>query len=191
MEHDPSRGSARDATARVLGRLEGIKAVLVDASIDDSRVLEIDAHIAAIESALAGEDATGSTLDAVQRMVPHYEVDERDDDHVAGRVTFGSFYAGSGLDSVEVGSVHGGAIALLFDEVLGWISLRGGKTRTRTAYLKVDFRSGALVGEPLQFTGWTDVVEGRKQVIRGRLMNGSTVVADIESLYVTPREWAD
>jgi hypothetical protein len=191
MSQGQARGSARDATARLLGRIEDIKASLQDAAVGADQALEIDSHIAAIERAMAADAGTPAAFQRVQRMVPDYDVDEQDDDHVSGRVMFGSFYAGSGLDSAEVKSVHGGAIALLFDEVLGWISLRGGTVRTRTAYIKVDFRSGARVNEQLQFSGWTDTVEGRKQLIRGRLTNGDVVVADVESLYVTPREWAD
>ncbi len=128
-------------------------------------------------------------MSAEQRFVPAYQVDASDEGGVRGRCTFDPFYVGTSDESIQLGSVHGGAIALLFDEVLGWLSLREGKVRTRTAYLKVSFRSIARVSVELTFAGWTHRVEGRKQFILGELRDGETVVADIEALYVTPKEW--
>jgi len=125
-----------------------------------------------------------------QRLVPGYQIDLKEDDRVEGRVVFPPFYMGNGDESHELRSVHGGAIALLFDELLGWISLRGGRVRSRTAYLHVNFRAMARVDVELTFSGRTDRVEGRKQFLVGQLKDGDTVLADVESLFVTPREWS-
>ncbi|MEU2007139.1 PaaI family thioesterase [Rhodococcus sp. NPDC019627] len=182
------------ATGRV-ARLEGLAAQLAAPATAGTDWSEIDKHLSELERLTSLGIRDGSVgnetaaTESQQRFVPAYEVDFMDEDRVRGRCTFGPFYMGNGEESKQLGSVHGGAIALLFDEVLGWISLRGGKVRTRTAYLKVNFRSMAKVSTELAFAGWTDRIEGRKQFIFGELKDGPTVVAEIDALFVTPKEW--
>ena len=62
-----------------------------------------------------------------QSLVPAFHVDRADDDSVGGRVSFSRFYLGGG------GAAHGGAIPLVFDEVLGRLANAGGRIRSRTA----------------------------------------------------------
>lgn len=189
-------GDITDITAAGrVARLEGLAAQLAASGTAGTDWTEIDQHLSDLErltSLGTHDESAGHGLvpnESEQRFVPAYEVDFMDEDRVRGRCTFGPFYMGNGEESKQLGSVHGGAIALLFDEVLGWISLRGGKVRTRTAYLKVNFRSMAKVSTELAFAGWTDRIEGRKQFIVGELKDGPTVVAEIEALFVTPKEW--
>jgi acyl-coenzyme A thioesterase PaaI-like protein len=66
-----------------------------------------------------------------------------DHESVQGTVTFGRYFLGGG------GAVHGGAIPLLFDEVLGMLASSGARAPARTAYLHTDFRSITPVGKEL------------------------------------------
>lgn len=116
-----------------------------------------------------------------QTMAPAVHVDERSRDRVRGRVTFGRFYLGGG------GAVHGGAIPLLFDEVLGRLA-NTDRPRSRTAYLHVDYRAVTPVGEELVVAGWFDREEGRKRFLRGELRHGGGLVAEAEGLFVTLRD---
>lgn len=83
------------------------------------------------------------------------------------------------------GAVHGGAIALLFDSVLGtasWV-LTGGPYQ-RTAYLHVNYRNIVPIEKELQIEAGISRVEGRKIFLDTRLCDGETVLAEGEALFV-------
>jgi acyl-coenzyme A thioesterase PaaI-like protein len=112
-----------------------------------------------------------------QAMSPPLYVDEWDDEHVSARVTFGRFYLGGN------GAVHGGAIPLLFDEVLGRLA-NTGRPRSRTAYLHVDYRAITPIERELVVSGRVDRIEGRKRFLRSELRDGDVLVAEAEGLFV-------
>ncbi len=116
-----------------------------------------------------------------QLLVPVFSVDELDDQHMAGRVRFGQHYLGSN------GAVHGGAIPLLFDDILGRLAITGGRSSSRTAYLHVDYRSITPVDEDLRIECWFDREEGRKRFLRGILRRGDQVCAEVNGLFVALR----
>jgi acyl-coenzyme A thioesterase PaaI-like protein len=116
-----------------------------------------------------------------QTMSPNFLPITGDDDSVAGTVTFGRYFLGGG------GAVHGGAIPLLFDEVLGRLSIAGGRTACRTAYLHTDYRAITPVGEELTVRGWFVSEQGRKRILRGELKHGDVLCAEAEGLFVELR----
>ena len=116
-----------------------------------------------------------------QALVPVVHLDEQDEQHAAGRVTFGRFYLGRN------GAAHGGAIPLVFDDVLGRLACAGGRAPSRTAYLHVNYRSITPVGRELQVTARFDREEGRKRFLSGELRDGGTLCADVEGLFVALR----
>jgi hypothetical protein len=113
-----------------------------------------------------------------QTLGPVLHIDERTDQRTRGRVTFGRFYLGNH------GAVHAGAIPLAFSELLYPLSVAGGRPRTRTAYVHVDYRSVTPVGEELQIEGWVEREEGRKRLLRGTLHAGDRLCAEVEALYL-------
>jgi acyl-coenzyme A thioesterase PaaI-like protein len=83
------------------------------------------------------------------------------------------------------GAVHGGAIGLLFDSVLGVTSrVLAGGPRQRTAYLHLDYRRIVPIEKELQIDAGVDRVDGRKIFVSGRLSDGSTVLTEGEALFV-------
>jgi acyl-coenzyme A thioesterase PaaI-like protein len=116
-----------------------------------------------------------------QALVPVVHLDEQDERHAAGRVTFSRFYLGRN------GAAHGGAIPLVFDDVLGRLSGAGGRPPSRTAYLHVNYRAITPVGRELQVTARFDREEGRKRFLSGELRDGGTLCADVEGLFVALR----
>jgi acyl-coenzyme A thioesterase PaaI-like protein len=116
-----------------------------------------------------------------QALVPVVHLDEQDEQHAAGRVTFGRLYLGRN------GAAHGGAIPLVFDDVLGRLSSAGGRPPSRTAYLHVNYRTITPVGRELQVTARFDREEGRKRFLSGELRDGSTLCADAAGLFVALR----
>jgi acyl-coenzyme A thioesterase PaaI-like protein len=116
-----------------------------------------------------------------QTMSPAIHVDETDTQHASGRVTYGRHYLGGN------GAVHGGAIPLVFDEILGRLANTGDRPPSRTAYLNVDVRSITPVETELRFEGWFEREEGRKRVLRGILHHGDVLCAEAEGLFVALR----
>lgn len=116
-----------------------------------------------------------------QTMAPKFVVTGGDRDSVRGTVVFGRYFLGGG------GAVHGGAIPLLFDEVLGRLSNSGDRPPSRTAYLHTDFRAVTPVGVELEVHGWFVSEQGRKRVLRAEIRHGGTLCAEAEGLFIILR----
>jgi acyl-coenzyme A thioesterase PaaI-like protein len=83
-------------------------------------------------------------------------------------------------------AVHGGIIALVFDELLGALgALRdiGGFTGTLT----VRYRALTPIGRPIQMRSWIDRREGRKAFIKGTLHSGDRLCAEAEGIFIRPK----
>jgi acyl-coenzyme A thioesterase PaaI-like protein len=116
-----------------------------------------------------------------QCMTPAVEVTEYSDTHVRGHVSFGRFYLGGN------GAVHGGAIPLAFDELMGRLANTGGRAPSRTAYLHVNYRSITPIETTLAIEAQFDREEGRKRFLSGTIRDGDTLCADAEGLFVALR----
>jgi acyl-coenzyme A thioesterase PaaI-like protein len=102
-----------------------------------------------------------------------------DDGRIHGRAHFARFHLGRN------GAVHGGALGMLFDTVLGLTSrVFTGEPHQRTAYLKIDYRHIVPVEKELQFDAGVDRVDGRKIFVSGRLSDGDTLLTEAEALLV-------
>lgn len=104
-------------------------------------------------------------------------------DGTAGRVRgwarFARFHLGRN------GAVHGGAVGLLFDSVLGITSaVLTGHRYQRTGYLHLDYRHIVPIEKELQIDASVDRVEGRKIFVSGRLSDGETLLTEGEALFV-------
>lgn len=117
-----------------------------------------------------------------QLTVPALHVDELDGGRMTGRVTFGRHFLGSN------GVVHGGAIPLLFDDLLGRLAVVVGRPRSRTAYLHVDYRSVAPIERELRVEAHVEGEEGRKEFLRGVLLDDDRLCAEATGLFVTLRD---
>jgi acyl-coenzyme A thioesterase PaaI-like protein len=116
-----------------------------------------------------------------QVLVPPTHVEEIDESHIVCSVTFTRYYLGGH------GAVHGGAVPLLFDDVLGRFAQSAGRPTSRTAYLRVDYRSITPVDTPLRLTARIVSEEGRKKLVRATLNDGDTVCAEAEGLFIVLR----
>jgi acyl-coenzyme A thioesterase PaaI-like protein len=122
---------------------------------------------------------SGSPVGLDQVLVPHFWVTESSSTTVRGSVRFTQAFVGRG-------AVHGGAIALLFDDVLGRL-VETRAVETRTAYLRVDFRSLTPVGEDLDIHGTVVSFTGRKLQMGVELSHRGTLLAEGEGLWIVPR----
>jgi acyl-coenzyme A thioesterase PaaI-like protein len=102
-----------------------------------------------------------------------------EDGRVGGTARFRRFHLGRN------GAVHGGALALLFDSVLGFAAFKlSGSTRQRTAFLHVDYRKIAPVEKEVQVDAGIDRMDGRKIFVTGQLLDGADVLCEAEALFL-------
>jgi acyl-coenzyme A thioesterase PaaI-like protein len=94
--------------------------------------------------------------------------------------TFGAAYEG------PPGYVHGGMIALAFDEVLGIANIAAGNPGM-TARLIVHYRQPTPLFRELHFRATLDRVEGRRIMSRAQVWDGDVLTAEAEGLFVQPR----
>ena len=94
--------------------------------------------------------------------------------------TFGAPYEG------PPGYVHGGMIALAFDEVLGIANIAAGHPGM-TARLTIHYRKPTPLFRDLHFRAALDRVEGRRIMSRAEVWDGEILTAQAEGLFVQPR----
>jgi acyl-coenzyme A thioesterase PaaI-like protein len=151
-----------EVVAETAGLLEKLAATLAPYEVGESR------QIAGRRMDLPGRG---------QALVPVLDIDEWDGQHVEARVTLGRFYLGAG------GAAHGGVLSLIFDEMLGRLA-NTGRTRSRTAFLHVNYRNITPIGPELRVVARVDRVEGRKKFLSGAIYHDGTLTADADGLFV-------
>ncbi|WP_020499189.1 hypothetical protein [Sciscionella marina] len=115
-------------------------------------------------------------------LVPTLHVHGETDREINGRVVFSPRFAGTT-------AVHGGAIGLFFDDLLGRLAnYSSAGAIARTAYLRIDFRHLTPVSTELICNAWVEWVEGRKRILRGTVRLNDKVLAEAEGLWVESRQ---
>ncbi len=114
-------------------------------------------------------------------MLPPLRVRSHSEGRVEGTVRFGRWFMGGGM------AAHGGAVSLLFDEVLGILASVTSRAITRTGYLRTDYRALTPIDTDLDVVAWVDRVEGRKWFVRGEIRHGDVVCAEGEGLFIRLR----
>ena len=102
------------------------------------------------------------------------------DSEVHGRATMGWRYEGPPM------AVHGGWIAALFDDFLGM----GQRLTDRpgfTGRLTVNYHKPTPLNTELNFRGWVEKSEGRKNTLKGELMANGEITATCEGLFIAPK----
>jgi acyl-coenzyme A thioesterase PaaI-like protein len=98
--------------------------------------------------------------------------------YIGGTVTFGSAYEG------PPGHCHGGLVAAMFDELLGFAQLSAGFT----GRLTVHYRKPTPLHKELTLKAWPERVDGRKRIIKGTCYLGDTLLSEAEGLFIAPRD---
>ena len=93
------------------------------------------------------------------------------------RVTFSPLYEG------PPGYVHGGFVALAFDELFGMVNVMNGLGGL-TGRLTVRYRKPTPLGEELRMTGWIEDHAERRIRTRGTIHAGDVVTAEADGLFV-------
>ena len=103
-----------------------------------------------------------------------------DGDRVTGTVTFGPVYEGA------PGLVHGAVVSALYDEVLALANTTNGHPGP-TGRLTIHFRKPTPLRTPLRFEAWTERLDARKVLARGRCMHGDTLLTEAEGIFIRIR----
>jgi acyl-coenzyme A thioesterase PaaI-like protein len=103
-----------------------------------------------------------------------------------GRGVHASFSLGAAYEGPP-GSVHGGVLALVLDQMLGEAAGAGGKPGM-TATLTVTYRQRTPLGD-LSSEAWIDRVDGIKTWARGEVRSADGLTVEAEGLFILPR-WA-
>lgn len=99
---------------------------------------------------------------------------------VRGKLSFGWAYQG------PPGHVHGGYVAAIFDEVLGFAqSMTGNPGMTGT--LTIRYRAPTPLYTDLRIEATVERVEGRKIFAEGRMYAGPALTAEAEGIFVSLR----
>jgi acyl-coenzyme A thioesterase PaaI-like protein len=101
----------------------------------------------------------------------------RDGDVVSARVTLGTAFEGG------PGMAHGGIVAALFDDVLGYL-LTLHRVPGFTGELTVRYHQPTPVGEPLVLRGWVVEREGRRVHTAAQLRARGQLVATATAVFV-------
>lgn len=84
-------------------------------------------------------------------------------------------------------AVHGGIIALVFDELLGSLGVAR-EVGGFTGQLQINYRSLTPIGQLIKMRGWVARGEGRKTWIKGTFHAGDQLCAEAEGLFIRPKE---
>jgi acyl-coenzyme A thioesterase PaaI-like protein len=174
-----------------------LDAALTAEEVDDDRLEAAAAEIERVAGDLHGVDALGERPTG-RRTTEHVSHDdylprsplvgqvnpvappiayEYRDGRLYGEGVFHAAYEG------PPGYVHGGWIALAFDEILGMANIASGHP-AMTGRLSVRYRRPTPLHATVRFEGWTEQVDGRRIVTRGTLTAGDAVTAEAEGLFV-------
>ena len=114
-------------------------------------------------------------------MCPLFVVEGQSSMQVSGTVVFGSHFLGRN------GAAHGGAVAILFDEVFGRLANAPGQPRARTGHLEVDYLRITPVNLKLRVEATVEQQEGRKLALVGTLFDDQGPCAQATALMVRLR----
>ncbi len=103
---------------------------------------------------------------------------ENVDGRIVGHGTYHAAYEG------PPGYVHGGWIALSFDEFLGMANIASGNPGM-TGTLKIRYLRPTPLHRVVDIEGWTERIEGRRIVAKGRMSVDGEVTAEAEGLFIT------
>ena len=103
-----------------------------------------------------------------------------------GRGVRSDFHLGAAYEGPP-GSVHGGVLSLVLDQMLGEAAGAGGKPGM-TATLTLTYRRRTPLG-PLTTEAWIEKVDGIKTWARGEIVGPEGVTVEAEGLFILPK-WA-
>lgn len=152
--------------------------------------IEKDYELMVISRSLAEGHAIFGTL-LGEGMIERYDVYKRPKGSTNPNVVVAHVKLGNQIDG-HPGVVHGGILALILDDFLGFGFEALGAKMAVTANLNIDYRAPVFAGTEARIQAQLDRQEGRKLYWKVQMtdMNGETLYAECTSLYIIPRAYA-
>lgn len=184
--YTPPDGIEEDDLATMFGEVRAFLATLASAAPGSREVEELTAELRMWRERLtpyltADEDAPYGQLNVDHEhglvSLPEIAIEAESPGTVDATVTFSRWHLGGG------GTVHGGQVAMALDAMMGHSQIVGGWI-ARTAYLNVSYLAGTPFGRPLRLEVRTTSSSGRKHHLGARLLDGPTLLAEAEALFV-------
>lgn len=96
------------------------------------------------------------------------------------------------VDETKVGPpfdiVHGGVIALIYDDLIGLAAMIGSGGGL-TASLTIDYRKPTPAMQPIEVRAWFEAAEGRKLTARGEMRHNGVLLNEARGLFVQPTQF--
>ena len=80
--------------------------------------------------------------------------------------------------------IHGGIVATALDEIMAWSAVLVERVMVITATLDLRYRKPATVATPYTLEGEVIERRGKRLRLHGRMINGSTTVAEASGLFL-------
>ena len=181
----PPADSAEAARRRVAETLRAVHQALV-ANRHDTAALESAADraadvLAALQSPVSAADHGdyvnhSPIVGRANPVAPPVEM-WLEGDRVVGRAVLGDAYEG------PPDHVHGGFVAAMLDEILGYVQSLGGNPGM-TGRLNVAYRAPTPLHRELRLEGRVERVDGRKTHTHATIHDGDRLCAEAEGLFV-------
>lgn len=186
----PQRARLTEATRHLIDAV--MTAHDVDSEVLDATATQVEGLVERLTGVPAGRHPAGvrrheaTALDYLPRspvvgetspLAPPFEWELRDG-HLYGSAVLGAPYEGPPRH------VHGGMIALIFDEVLGMANIAAG-VPAMTGTLTVKYRAPTPLYQRVDVEAWVDRVSGRRVMTQGTMMVGDVLTAEAEGIFVT------
>jgi acyl-coenzyme A thioesterase PaaI-like protein len=169
--------------AELVGTLRRLQDLVASGQPIDSRARQARDHLEQAATLLeefreqpGGLNVRGDISGRDDLLIVPVDMVRWNEDSAEGTVQFSPFHHGGG------GGVHGGVIALLFDDFIG--RLANFQQITRTAYIHVNYRAVCPIGPNLVIRAQVARRDRRKMFLAGTLTHNDTPVADCEGLWV-------
>lgn len=138
----------------------------------------------AVRNAETGRPLAFTNPAAGQRnpIAPPMEVHHRADGHFVSDVTLGAAYEG------PPGTVHGGIVALVLDQLLGEAATEGLTLAKFTGTITLRYLRGTPLG-PLHAEAWVERIDGHKTYAHGFIGDAQGPTAEAAGVFIMPA-WA-
>ncbi|MCF6169442.1 MAG: PaaI family thioesterase [Bacteroidales bacterium] len=134
-----------------------------------------------------------TALDSIEEYSaePSFVIGDRSSDRFAVKYfvrekdkrLFGKVFFGKGTQGPP-GNAHGGSIAAVLDEAMGFSAWVQGHTVV-AAKIEIEFFQMLPVNSVVTVEAWVEAVDGRKIRAQGKIYTGETVYSSAEGLFVT------
>lgn len=174
LQHSATSVAAPESFARAAELLEQAAAVLGEGPHGRGYHASAEGAVGGATHGFISHSPVTGPLNALAGLVDIVTTEHE----VVATVTYGSAYEG------PPGCLHGGLIAAIFDEVLGFAQALSGSPGM-TGRLEVTYRSPTPLHQPLRVVGRFDGLHGRKIMTSGTIHAGDRLCAEAIGTFIT------